>query len=139
MATKVTKKMMFNAISTVLNGGQSEYSVADMQAFINKEIALLDRKANSKKTKPTKAQEQNAVYKDLIIKVMESEGRPLTATEIMKADVAFADFSNQKMAALLKLLRNENKVSRITEKGKAYFLLGGENEDNTPEESPEEN
>ena len=126
MATKITKKMMFNAILDVLKGEQAKYSVEDMQAFIDNEIALLNRKSNSKKTKLTKAQEQNEFYKGLILEVMESAGKPLTATEIMKSKNEFCDFSNQKIAALLKLLRNEGKVSRITEKSKSYFVLGSE-------------
>lgn len=132
MANKLTKKDMFMALSQVINGQAPEIMVGDqvtpitvpeLQAFIDRELELLAKKANAKKSQPTLKQQQNAEYKAIILKIMSDTDKPLTISDLIKLDDSFADFSNQKMASLIKLLREENKVERFYQKGKAYFQL----------------
>lgn len=81
-------------------------------------IAQLEKKSSSDR-KPSKTQIENEGYKSLIMDIMSDE--LMTVTDIMKAVPEFADFSNQKVAALVKSLLTEGKVTKTTEKGRSYF------------------
>ena len=114
---RVTKKDMFNEI---LNS----YDLTEAQRdFINHEIELLDKKSAGNR-KPTKTQVANEGIKADIVSGM-VEGERYTVTDLIKNNEALADFSNQKVSALVNQLVKADKVVRTTEKGKTYFSLAG--------------
>lgn len=117
MATKMTKKDYFNQILNNYDLAESE------RAFIEHEIELLEKKATGNR-KPTKTQEANVGIKTDILEGMVEDER-YTVTELIKGNPKIADYSNQKISALLSQLVKDGKVTRTVEKGKTYFALVG--------------
>ena len=76
--------------------------------------------------KPTKAQEENAEIKAVILEALTAEGA--TVTEIQSKDEALANLSNQKVAALLRQLVADGKAIKIVDKKKSLFALPAEAE-----------
>ena len=91
---------------------------ADLVAFIDHEVELLDKK-NAKSGTPTKKQIINNGIKGEILDAMTSE--PMTLSEIQALVPTLADASNQKVSALLTSLKNDGKIVRTVEKRVAYF------------------
>ena len=117
--TKMTKRDYFNAILAVL-ATVEDTDVSGLTAFVNHEIELLENKRSS--TKPTKTQTENLAVKETIVSVLKEIGKPVTITEMQKFSADLAEFSCQKLSALLKqLVENDKTVTKITEKKKTYF------------------
>lgn len=117
--TKMTKRDYFNAILAVL-ATVEDTDVSGLTAFVNHEIELLENKRSS--TKPTKTQTENLAVKETIVSVLKEIGKPVTITEMQKYSAELAEFSCQKLSALLKqLVENDKTVTKVTEKKKTYF------------------
>lgn len=117
--TKMTKRDYFNAILAVL-ATVEDTDVSGLTAFVNHEIELLENKRSS--TKPTKTQTENLAVKETIVSVLKEMGKPATITEMQKFSAELAEFSCQKLSALLKqLVENDKTVTKVTEKKKTYF------------------
>ena len=86
---------------------------------LKKMIEQLDKKSSAPK-KPTKTQVENEGYMALIMEALTEEGQ--TVSELMKKIPEFEDFSNQKVAALVKKLVDADKIEKTVEKGRSYFL-----------------
>ena len=112
MATnKMTKKDYFKMAI-------AETSNAELIAFFNHEIELLERKNSSGGAKaPSKTQVANENLKSNILNTMES-GKRYTITEI---DKLMGIGSPNKTNALVKQLKDACLVIRTEEKGRAYF------------------
>ena len=120
MATaKMTKRDYFNAILAVL-ATVEDTDVSGLTAFVNHEIELLENKRST--AKPTKTQTENLAVKETIVSVLKEIGKPVTITEMQKFSAELAEFSCQKLSALLKqLVENDKTVTKVTEKKKTYF------------------
>lgn len=117
--TKMTKRDYFNAILAVL-ATVEDTDVSGLTAFVNHEIELLENKRSS--TKPTKTQTENLAVKETIVSVLKEMGKPATISEMQKFSADLAEFSCQKLSALLKqLVENDKTVTKVTEKKKTYF------------------
>ena len=117
--TKMTKRDYFNAILAVL-ATVEDTDVSGLTAFVNHEIELLENKRST--TKPTKTQTENLAVKETIVSVLKEIGKPVTITEMQKHSADLAEFSCQKLSALLKqLVENDKTVTKVTEKKKTYF------------------
>lgn len=115
MTKKMTKVEMFSAIREVVSEN------AEMVAFIDHEIELLNKKAASKK--PTKIQELNEHLKKIIYQYfLECEGHK-TIKEIQGAIPELADLSNQKITHLLSAMIVEGKISKEYEKKTPYYSI----------------
>jgi hypothetical protein len=131
----VTKKDIYNAMlgffadcdetQEVGRKGDSVISVETLTHFVKSEIALLDKKASYKSTKPTKNQEANTVIKEKILEVLKENGGKMTIKEMWENSEELAtitDRSTSKMSALLTQLREkEGKIERTYIKKTAYF------------------
>lgn len=106
----MTKRENFTAIRAIVADN------AELAAFIDHELELLDKK-NAKGSAPTKKQIVNNAIKDEILSVMSD--KPMTISEIMELVPSVE--SNQKMSALITQLKNDGKVIRTVEKRVAYF------------------
>ena len=113
MEKKITKREMFTSIREVVADN------ADMVAFIDHEIELLDKKSSSKKQ--TATQVANDGLKATILTVLTDEGK--TASEVLTSSTEFSGLSNQKISALLKQLVEEGKVVKETDSKKSVFRL----------------
>ena len=118
---KMTKKETINLLIDVLQGNQE---VEDMQIFIDylvNERNLLEKK--SSKSSPSQTQLANEKIKEVIIETLLEIGRPVSITEIQKANEELGALSNQKISSLLTQLKNEGRVVRVEDKKKALFTI----------------
>lgn len=78
-------------------------------------------KRNSADKKPTKTQQANEALKASLLELLQVAGKPLTVSEVLQMANHPALTSNQKVAALLRQMKDEGSVVRMEEKRKAYF------------------
>ena len=71
---------------------------------------------------PTKTQKENEGVMETILEVLADNGDRMTVTEML-ADDRLNGYTNQKISALLRKLRDAKKVDKTMEKKKAYFTL----------------
>jgi len=114
MANKITKKEMFTMIKAQVKDN------AEMVAFIDHEIELLDKKASNRKA--TKTQEANVGIKSTILAVLEG-GKSMTVTEMQGASAELGELSNQKVSALVRQLVVAGKVVKTIDKKVSRFSL----------------
>lgn len=114
MEKKITKKEMFGMIREAVADN------ADMVAFIDHEIELLDKKSGAKK-KPTATQIANEGTKETILTVLGTDG--MTASEVLAASEDFEGMSNQKISNLLHQLTKDGKVVNFKDGKKSLFKL----------------
>ena len=119
MANKITKKEMFTMIKAQVKDN------AEMVAFIDHEIALLDKKASNKKA--TKTQEANVGIKLTILAVLEG-AKPMTVTEMQGASAELGELSNQKVSALVRQLVEAGEVVKTIDKKVSRFSLADNGE-----------
>ena len=116
MANKITKreviKMMMNEEVVKAN--------PTYVAYLENELALLDKKAQNKKA--TKTQEQNVGIKATILKVLATIGSG-TVTDIQNGNKELSTLSNQKVSALVRQLVESGEVVKTTDKKKSIFSL----------------
>lgn len=113
MTKKMTKIQMFEAIKAVVADNE------DFVSFIDHEIELLNKKASNKKA--TKTQVENEGFKAEIMAVLTSDGA--TVTEIQSKSEVLGGLSNQRVSALLRLLKEDGKVVRTTDGKKTLFSV----------------
>ena len=118
--TRITKKDRFNQLLSIAAVAEN----ADLVAFINHEVELLERKnaSASGTRKPTKTQIANEGIKADIVAQM-SEGKSYLISDMIKAFPSISEYPSQKIVALVRQLVSEGKVTREVVKGKAYFAL----------------
>ena len=119
MANKITKKEMFTMIKAQVKDN------AEMVAFIDHEIELLDKKASNKKA--TKTQEANVGIKSTILAVLEG-GKSMTVTEMQGASAELGELSNQKVSALVRQLVEAGEVIKTIDKKVSRFSLADNGE-----------
>lgn len=117
--TKMTQK---NAIAFVIEnyGEKMPKEVLDKVKEVG--VALAKKSASKGDRKPTKTQKANEGYKEIILASME-EGRWYTITEMEKSFDFGEELSNQRVSALVRQLKEGNKVIRDVKEGKAVFTL----------------
>lgn len=114
---KMTKKDYFK----MLKGIDKVAENAELVKFIDHEIELLDRK-NSADRKLSGNALANVGLREEIIEILSKNPEHLfTATEVQKA--MKDEYSNQRVSALLKQLKEDGKVEKIQDKRKSYFKL----------------
>ena len=113
---KMTKRDYFNQLLTMVKGN------TELENFINRELELLAKK-NSADRKPTAVQIANEGIKEVICETLAVHNDKMTISEMQKANAELGELSNQRIAALVRQLKEDGKVERIEEKRKAYFKL----------------
>lgn len=117
-AKKVTKRDNFNTLLAIKEVADNKQLVE----FINHELELLDRKSASHVTAQTANQKANEEIKKQIVGTLAKIGKS-TISDIQNANEEMAQYSNQKMSALLKQLVDTKVVNKTIEKKKAYFEI----------------
>ena len=112
---KITKK----EVVTMMLADERIISNADYKAYLENELKLLTKKADSKK--PSKVQVANEGLKATLVEVLVAQAKPVTVSELIKADTRLADFSNQKISALCSSLKKSNLVDKVEDKRKSYY------------------
>lgn len=129
---RVTKAQKYQAAIALLEGkpvvtirGKDDKAGVVLDAeylcdFFRNEMALLAKKNSGDSKKPTKAQQENEVYKAKILEFLYAQEKGVTATEVMTACNLS---SNQKAASLLNSLKDSGEVVKVIEKGKSFFSI----------------
>ena len=110
MTNKMTKKDYFKMAI-------AETSNAELIAFFNHEIELLERKNSSGSKAPSKNQVANETLKAEILDLMAND----TKYTVSELDKLMGIGSPNKTNALVKQLKDSGLVIRTVEKGRAYF------------------
>ena len=116
MANKITKR---EVIKTMMNEEVVKTNPTYV-AYLENELALLDKKAQNKKA--TKTQEQNIGIKATILKVLATIGSG-TVTDIQNGNEELSALSNQKVSALVRQLVESGEVVKTVDKKKSIFSL----------------
>ena len=116
MANKITKR---EVIGMMMNEEVVKANPTYV-AYLENELALLDKKAQNKKA--TKTQEQNVGIKATILEVLATIGSG-TVTDIQNGNEELSALSNQKVSALVRQLVESGDVVKITDKKKSIFSL----------------
>lgn len=117
MANKMTKKDYFATLLTIAEVSAN----ADLVAFINHEVELLNKK--SSKSTQTKTQKENEGILATIVECLATDRTPMTITELQGAYTELSEYSNQKLSALMKKLVDNHTVIKTVDKKKSYFVL----------------
>lgn len=115
----MTKKEMFAEIRNAVAGNE------EMVAFIDREIELLNRKANSPK-KPTKVQIENEALKADIIAYLEEVAVPKTIKEMQAEIPSLSGLSNQRITHLLSDLVKKGTLVKEYVKKVPYYSIATE-------------
>ena len=120
MSNKLTKRDYFKMILEVVEGNEQ------LTEFVNHELELLNKKASSKSM--TSNQKENEQIKAKIVQALVELGRPVTITELQANNGEMAQYSNQKLSALIKqMVKSEDnpngEITRAMDKKKAYFSI----------------
>ena len=120
MAKKMTKKEWYEVLKEVVMESDMA-SKTEAIDFINHEVELLEKKATS--SKATKTQKENIKISEDIKKALIAVNKPVTISELQKLIPEMADYSNQKLSALLRKLVEEGEVVKTVEKKKSFFSM----------------
>ena len=104
---------------------------ADVE-LIEKLTALkdsLNKKRTTKKEKP-----ENATIRAAVLVVLKNATKPMTITEIIKADTTLMEYSNQKITSIVRGLMNDDLVVGIKDKRKSTFTIADKDSSETPTE-----
>jgi hypothetical protein len=113
----MTKRENYNAIRAIVADN------ADLVAFIDHELELLDKKNARRSTKPSKTQVANEEIKDVIHDVLLDADAPMMIADIIADDPALVGLSTQKVSALLTQMVASGDVVRTVDKRKSYFAI----------------
>ena len=114
MANKKTKREFFGEIKEIVKGN------AELVAFIDHELELLNKKTSAKSTKVNTEQVE---LMEKIINALNEIGRSVTISELQKENAEMAEYSNQKLSAMLKKLVDNKQVTKMIDKKKSYFMV----------------
>ena len=120
--TKLTKRDYFKMLAEVVAESERE-NQAELQAFINHEVELLDKKSASRGTATTAKQKENEDLKEYILGVLTETNRAITITELQAEDTRLGELTNQKISAMLKQLVDNNQVTKVVDKKKSSFKI----------------
>ena len=112
MANKKTKKDLFLEVREVVAGNE------ELVAFIDHELELLNKKAS---VKSTKVNDEQVALMEKIVNALNEIGRSVTISELQKENAEMAEYSNQKLSAMLKKLVHNKQVTKMVDKKKSYF------------------
>ena len=113
----MTKRKYFTEVKEIL----IELGKTELIEHTDYELELLERKASSRK--PTAKQQENEELKEIILEVLANYARYCTIKEIQKGHALLQDLYSQRISALLKQLREEQKVVRKEENRIAMFRI----------------
>ena len=112
----MTKKEMFTEIRNIVADN------AEMVAFIDHEIELLDRKSNSPK-KPTKTQVENDAYKAEIVAYLTEADAPKTIKELQAEIVSLNGLTNQRITHMLTDLVKAETLTKEYVRKTPYYAI----------------
>jgi len=113
---KKTQKEMYNELLALPN------LTEEQKAFLKGRIEQLEKKTANKKV--TEKQKENLELANAVYEYMEKDIE-YTVTDLMKSVPALQkieDLSNQRTTSIVGILKDNNLVERIIDKGRAKFI-----------------
>ena len=114
----MTKREMFAEIRTVVADN------AEMVAFIDRQIELLDRKSSATR-KPTKTQVENEAYKAEILSYLAEVDAPKSIKELQTEVADLSGLTNQRITHMLTDLVKAGTLSKEYVKKTPFYSMAG--------------
>ena len=115
---RITKKEKFEMVKELVLAADVENK--DMLVeFIDREVEILSKKTGAK----TKAQKENEVIVEAVYEALATMENQVTVSDFQKASDEMAEYSNQKLSAMLKKLVDAGRVVKTVEGKKSYFKV----------------
>lgn len=111
MANKKTKRESFGEIREIVKEN------TELVEFIDHELELLDKKTSAK------VNTEQVELMGKIVNALNEIGRSVTISELQKENAEMAEYSNQKLSAMLKKLVDNKQVTKMIDKKKSYFMV----------------
>ena len=131
--TKMTQvsalELAVEVITNVMNGVETDIASSELSEAITKLSGMAEKLAEKRST-PSKAdKEKSAEHKaiaDEIILVLSTEEtvtNGMTVSEMQKASDKLAEYSNQKISAILRKMVDSGTIVKTVDKKKSYFSI----------------
>ena len=131
--TKMTQvsalELAVEVITNVMNGVDTDIASSELSEAITKLSGMAEKLAEKRST-PSKAdKEKSAEHKaiaDEIILVLSTEEtvtNGMTVSEMQKASEKLAEYSNQKISAILRKMVDSGTIVKTVDKKKSYFSI----------------
>ena len=131
--TKMTQvsalKLAIEVITNVMNGVDTDLASSELSEAVAKLSGMAEKLAEKRST-PSKAdKEKSAEHKaiaDEIILVLSTEENVttgMTVSEMQKASDKLAEYSNQKISAILRKMVDSGTIVKTVDKKKSYFSI----------------
>ena len=131
--TKMTQvsalELAVEVITNVMNGVDTDLASSELSEAITKLSGMAEKLAEKRST-PSKAdKEKSAEHKaiaDEIILVLSTEEtvtNGMTVSEMQKASDKLAEYSNQKISAILRKMVDNGTIVKTVDKKKSYFSI----------------
>ena len=131
--TKMTQvsalELAVEVITNVMNGVDTDIASSELSEAITKLSGMAEKLAEKRST-PSKAdKEKSAEHKaiaDEIILVLSTEEtvtNGMTVSEMQKASETLAQYSNQKISAILRKMVDNGTIVKTVDKKKSYFSI----------------
>ena len=131
--TKMTQvsalELAVEVITNVMNGVDTDIASSELSEAITKLSGMAEKLAEKRST-PSKAdKEKSAEHKaiaDEIILVLSTEEtvtNGMTVSEMQKASDKLAEYSNQKISAILRKMIDSGTIVKTVDKKKSYFSI----------------
>lgn len=131
--TKMTQvsalELAVEVITNVMNGVDTDIASSELSEAITKLSGMAEKLAEKRST-PSKAdKEKSAEHKaiaDEIVLVLSTEEtvtNGMTVSEMQKASDKLAEYSNQKISAILRKMVDSGTIVKTVDKKKSYFSI----------------
>lgn len=117
----MTKKEKFAVLAKVVESAKVE-NKAELLEFIGKEIAMLEKR--SSKSGETKKDKEREELKAELLKALKTLEKPVTISDFQSKFPQFMPpkYSNQKISAMFRQMKEAGLVDKKVEKKKSYFF-----------------
>lgn len=117
----MTKKEKFAVLAKVVESAKVE-NKAELLEFIGKEIAMLEKR--SSKSGETKKDKEREELKAELLKALKTLKEPVTISDFQSKFPQFMPpkYSNQKISAMFRQMKEAGLVDKKVEKKKSYFF-----------------
>lgn len=90
---------------------------------LNTMLTSIKNKAHRPSKADTARQVENDKLADVILEILMDSENPMTITEMQKSNAELAEYSNQKISAIIRKLVESAQVIKTVEKKKSYFSV----------------
>ena len=90
---------------------------------LNSMLMAIKNKSHRPSKADTAKQVENDKLADIIIETLMNSENPMTVTEMQKSNEELAEYSNQKISAIIRKLVESAQVIKTVEKKKSYFSV----------------